>query len=452
MHPPSPTDPTPPKAPRTPPRTQTATATGPAAAPALAPSGVIAPRSGRMAAASSPDHDRAPDPATAATPGPGPSSFTARRHAGIAVVVGTRPEIIKLAVLTRLLGPGAYLIHTGQHYDENLSETFLASFALPAPLLRLDGVGGASRNGQFSRILAGLGEHFAGHRPDAVIVQGDTNTAAAAALAAQFEGIPVVHIEAGLRSNDRAMPEEINRMLVGVVADLHCAPTPQAADNLLRAGVDPRSVVTTGNTVVEATLACLPDAADTADTLARHGVQAGYYVLATIHRPENTDDPERLEAILAALAKLPLPVLFPAHPRTVAAAHRHGLSADLDRLSPVAPLGYQDFLALARHARLLVSDSGGLQEECTVLKKPLLVVRTSTERPESVAAGFAHLVPDPAGLGAAAARLLDDPDLPARLEATPSPYGDGRASERIVELLAEFGTPQDCDAELDATA
>lgn len=397
---------------------------GPAVAAATAPSApgatVIAPRS------------------EAGTVAPVAAGAACQRPAGVAVVVGTRPEIIKLAVLTRLLGPAGYLVHTGQHYDENLSETFLASFGLPAPLVRLAGVGGASRTDQFGRILAGLGAHFAAHRPDAVVVQGDTNTAAAAALAAQFAGIPVVHIEAGLRSNDRAMPEEINRMLVGVVADLHCAPTAEAADNLRRGGVDPAAIAVTGNTVVEATLACLPAAAETEAALARNGVRAGHYALATIHRPENTDDPARLAAILTQLAQLPLPVLFPAHPRTSAAAHRLGLSALLDRLSPVEPLGYREFLALARHARLLVSDSGGIQEECTVVKKPLIVVRTSTERPESIGAGFAHLVACPADIGAVAERLLGDPDLLGRLAATPSPYGDGSASAQIVALLARF--------------
>jgi UDP-N-acetylglucosamine 2-epimerase (non-hydrolysing) len=360
------------------------------------------------------------------------------RPASVAVVVGTRPEIIKLAVLTRLLGPSAYLIHTGQHYDENLSETFLAAFALPTPLLQLDDVGGASRTDQFSRILATLGAHFAEHRPEVVIVQGDTNTAAAAALAAQFAGIPVVHVEAGLRSYDRAMPEEINRMLVGVVADLHCAPTQKAADNLRRIGVNHRSVAVTGNTVVEATLACLPAAQEAESIVARHGVQPDHYILATIHRPENTDDADRLEAILTELAKLPLPVVFPAHPRTRAAALRHGLSAALDRLSPIEPLGYRDFLALASRSRLSVSDSGGIQEECTVLKRPLIVVRNSTERPESLDAGFACLTPAGPAIGQTAARLLDDPDLPARLIATPSPYGDGYASHRIAALLTDL--------------
>ncbi len=369
---------------------------------------------------------------------PAPDRPDQQQRPRIALVVGTRPEIIKLAVLSKLLGERAYLIHTGQHFDDNLSAAFFTAFGLAPPLLCLDGVGGASRAQQFSLITGELGRHFAEQRPDAVVVQGDTNTAAAAAQAAHFAGIPVVHVEAGLRSNDRAMPEEINRMLIGVVADHHCAPTRQAADNLRLIGVDPRRITVTGNTVVEATLECLPAPQDTEPILSAHGVQAGHYALATIHRPENTDDEERLDAILTELAKLPLPVVFPAHPRTVAAAARHGLSAALDRLRPVEPLGYRDFLTLAQNATLLISDSGGIQEECTVLKKPLIVVRNSTERPEAVEAGFAERVQPGPAISRVATRLLDDTGLAARLAGTPSPYGDGLASRRIAAILSQF--------------
>ncbi len=356
----------------------------------------------------------------------------------IALVVGTRPEIIKLGVLARILGDEAYLVHTGQHFDENLSGSFLDTFGLSRPPVRLDCVGGASQGEQFIRIIEGLWPHFAQTRPAVVVVQGDTNTAAAAAQAARFADVPVAHVEAGLRSYDRAMPEEINRMLIGVLADLHCAPTRQAAENLLRAGTDPGSVHVTGNTVVEATVSCLPRGAEADAVLERHGLQPGRYILATVHRAENTDDPVRLHAILTELAKLPLPVVFPAHPRTTAAARSHGLKPALDRLSPVPPLSYGDFLALAHHARLLVSDSGGIQEECTVLKKPLVVVRTSTERPEAVEAGFAGLCDAGREIGETCARLLADPDLPARLASTPSPYGDGQASRRIAALVRSF--------------
>lgn len=377
-------------------------------------------------------------PSTSLRPAPSARLPLPRSPRSVALVVGTRPEIIKLAVLSRLLGDGGYLIHSGQHFDENLSETFFAAFRLAPPAVRLDGVGGAGRTWQFSRILEQLERHFRNRRPDAVVVQGDTNTAAAAALAAHFAGIPVAHVEAGLRSNDREMPEEINRMLVGVVADLHCAPTQSAADNLLRSGVGPSRVHVTGNTVVEATLHSVPSPDEAARILADHGVEDDRYVLATIHRPENTDHPARLDAILTELSKLPLPVVFPAHPRTRAAAGRLGLSAALDRLAPIEPVGYREFLALAGHARLLVSDSGGIQEECTVLKKPLIVVRNSTERPEAFDAGFARLVQPGPAIGATARRLLGDEGLPSRLAATPSPYGDGEASRRIARLVTDL--------------
>jgi len=253
-----------------------------------------------------------------------------------------------------------------------------------------------------------------------------------------YAGLPVVHVEAGLRSHDRAMPEEINRCVVGVLADLHCAPTERAVANLRNDGVPAEKIVLTGNTIVEATARMLPDYAAARDIVAGLGVEPGEYVLATIHRPENTDDPERLRAVLDELSKLGLPVLLPLHPRTRAAADRHGLTAALDRLRPVPPADHRRFLGLARHARLLVSDSGGVQEECTVLKRPLIVVRNSTERPESIDAGFAHLVQPGPAIGNLGRQLISDEALGERLAATPCPYGDGKASERIVGLLQAF--------------
>ena len=216
------------------------------------------------------------------------------------------------------------------------------------------------------------------------MVQGDTNTVCAAAQAGNYAGAAVVHVEAGLRSHDRAMPEEINRCVTGVLADLHCAPTERAVANLRHDGVPTGKIVLTGNTIVEATLGMLPGDTAARQIAAGLGAEPGQYVLATIHRPENTDDPERLRAILDELSKLGLPVLLPLHPRTRAAASRHGLTAALDRLRPIPPADHRTFLSLARHARLLVSDSGGVQEECTVLKRPLIVVRNSTERPGSL--------------------------------------------------------------------
>ena len=355
----------------------------------------------------------------------------------IAVVIGTRPEIVKLAHIVRILGRQARLIHSGQHTDTELSGVFLASAGLPVPHM-LSGICGEPRYAQVGRITEQLGELFARRRPAAVVVQGDTNTAMAAAQAGNYCGVPVVHVEAGLRSYDRDMPEEINRCVIGVLASVHCAPTPRAAASLAAEGVPAARIALTGNTIVEATLAMLPGEGQAREIAAASGAEPGRYVLATIHRPENTDDPRRLGTILDELGKLGLPVLFPLHPRTRLAVARHGLGTALDRLRVLPPADHRTFLGLARHARLLVSDSGGVQEECTVLKRPLIVVRNSTERPESVEAGFAHLVQPGPVIGELGRQLIGDESLAARLAALPCPYGDGTASEQIAGLLRGY--------------
>jgi UDP-N-acetylglucosamine 2-epimerase (non-hydrolysing) len=357
------------------------------------------------------------------------------RH--IAIVVGTRPEIVKLAPIIRRLGPAARFLHSCQHRDEELSGVFVSGARLPQPET-LSGICGQPRHVQIGRMVEQLGGMFAERPPAAVLVQGDTNTVCAAAQAGNYAGAPVVHVEAGLRSHDRAMPEEINRCVTGVLADLHCAPTERAVANLRNDGVPPEKIALTGNTIVEATLDMLPNDPAACEIATGLGADPGHYVLATIHRPENTDDPQRLGTILDELSKLGLPVLFPLHPRTRAATHRHGLGAALDRLQPIPPADHRTFLGLARHARLLVSDSGGVQEECTVLKRPLIVVRNSTERPESIEAGFAHLVQPGPAISDLGRQLIADDTLSERLAATPCPYGDAKASERITELLRGF--------------
>jgi UDP-N-acetylglucosamine 2-epimerase (non-hydrolysing) len=208
--------------------------------------------------------------------------------------------------------------------------------------------------------------------------------------------------------------------------------------NLEAEGVPASRIALTGNTIVEATLGMMPGDQEARAIAAEAGAEPGRYVLATIHRPENTDDPRRLRTILDELSKLGLPVLLPLHPRTRLAAARHGLDAALDRLRPLPPADHRTFLALARHARLIVSDSGGVQEECTVLKRPLLVVRNSTERPESIEAGFAHLVQPGPVIGELGRRLIGDDGLAERLAAVPCPYGDGTASQRIADHLRAF--------------
>ena len=354
----------------------------------------------------------------------------------VAFVLGTRPEIVKLAALIRLFAGDAAVVHTGQHYDERMSGAFFTDCGLAEPDVTLR-IGGLPRSAQIGRAVHELGELFAEHRPAAVVVQGDTNSALAGALAANSLEIPLVHVEAGLRSRDRAMPEEHNRILIDHVADLLCAPTSENAANLRAEGIDERRIAVTGNTVVEALYAALPEPGARAKLLAEIGVEAECFVLATAHRPENTDDPQALQAIvteLAALGARGWPVVFPVHPRTRAALQAANGGAMPAGIIACEPLGYRDFLALAAECALLVSDSGGIQEEATVLGRPLIVVRRSTERPEALR-DFATLVRPGPEIGALATRLLaDSPALLARLAELPSPFGDGKAAERIHTL------------------
>ena len=353
------------------------------------------------------------------------------RPKSIAVVLGTRPEIVKLAHIIGLLEDAALVIHTGQHYDANLSEVFFRDLGLPRPDLFLE-VGGASRGEQIGSATASLDALFAERSPEAVIVQGDTNSVTAGALAANAREVFLCHIEAGLRSHDRAMPEEHNRVITDHLSDLCCAPTQTAVDNLAAEGISGKRVALTGNTVVEAVVDLLPD--DPSEVLTRFGVEPGRYVLTTFHRPENVDDPERYAAILEELAGLPLPVLLPLHPRSVARAEAFGLGSLLGKLKVTEPIGYRDFLALESEAALLISDSGGIAEEASVLKRPLIVVRNSTERPEVMGTFAVRVLPGPA-IGEEASRLLAQGWK--GLAEVPSPYGDGSASEKSLTALAD---------------
>jgi UDP-N-acetylglucosamine 2-epimerase (non-hydrolysing) len=352
--------------------------------------------------------------------------------ASVAVILGTRPEIVKLGHIINLLGDGGYLIHTGQHYDPNLSADFFTELALPEPAVFL-GVGGASRATQIGEAIRLLDDLFASRLPRAVVVQGDTNSVVAGAVAANAREIFLCHIEAGLRSHDRAMPEEHNRVIADALSDLCCAPTSIAVDNLAKEGVDPSRVVLTGNTIVEAVQSLLPPPGEREKIVASFHLEPGGFVLATFHRPENVDDGAVLRTVLEELVRLPLPVLLPLHPRSVASARRHGLAPLLESLQVVEPLGYRRFLALEAEAALIISDSGGIAEEVSVLKRPLVVVRRSTERPE-VMGTFACRVPAGSRIGVEARRMLEEGW--EHLQRLPSPYGDGTASFKSVEAIA----------------
>ncbi|HEY5014470.1 MAG TPA: UDP-N-acetylglucosamine 2-epimerase (non-hydrolyzing) [Acidimicrobiia bacterium] len=350
----------------------------------------------------------------------------------IAVVYGTRPEAVKLRGVVALLGDRACPIHTGQHYDPEMAAAFESGIGFPPPEHRL-AIGGGSRGRQIADATVGLESLFAAEPFAAVVVQGDTNTALSGALAANAGRLPLVHVEAGLRSYDREMPEEHNRTVVDHLADLCCAPTTTSEANLAHEGIVGAARVTvTGNTVVEAVLALRPDAAATNTILAGHGVEHDRYVLATFHRPENVDDPDVLSTILTELAALPIPVILPLHPRTAVRAAEAGLEPLLDKLLVTPPVGYREFLGLMGAAALLVSDSGGVQEESSVVKRPVIVVRRSTERPE-VLGTFSRLVPSGPGVADAAREWLDDiAAVHERLANLPSPYGDGHASALTV--------------------
>ena len=354
----------------------------------------------------------------------------------VAIVFGTRPEIVKLAGIVGGLGPTGWTIHTGQHWDDRMSGSFLRDLHIGRPDVVL-GVGGLSRGAALGRMVEQLTELWAGERPSAVVVQGDTTTALAGGLAANAADIPLVHIEAGLRSFDRAMPEEHNRVLVDHLSDRCAAPTEVCRANLAAEGIGGERVSVTGNTVVDAVELLKPDEAHVAKALAELGVEKDGFVLSTFHRPENVDDGARLAAVLDQLVRLVTPdrpVVLAIHPRTADNAARAGLEDLLSRLRVVPPVDYRTFLALGSAAALLVSDSGGVQEEASVLKRPVLVVRRSTERPEVIGT-FAELVAVDDVADRAGPWLADPAAQRRRLATIPSPYGDGRASQRCCELV-----------------
>lgn len=363
--------------------------------------------------------------------------MTSRR---IAVVFGTRPEIVKLSGIIRILGPDAWVVHTGQHYEDALAADLIKELGYPPPAVRL-AIGGLDRAAQIGEATAELGRAFLTGGPQAVIVQGDTNSTLAAALAANAAGLPLAHVEAGLRSQDRRMPEEHNRRIVDHLADLCLAPTPGAVANLQAEGIVGARVVLTGNTVVEATIRLLPDPDKQAKLRADLGLTTDGYILATLHRPENVDG-EALEFLLDELGSLSLPVVLPVHPRTrLRIAERH-LEPLLHPLRVVNPLPYGSFLGLAAGAALLVTDSGGLQEEASVLRRPVLVVRRSTERPEVLGPGGTLVHPEPGLLAEAAQAILDDlPGALHRAGEVGCPFGDGLASQRCVAALRELLGP-----------
>ena len=362
-------------------------------------------------------------------------------------VIGARPNLMKIAPLMaemhRFPEVEPVLIHTGQHYDDNMSEVFFQELGIPQPDYNLE-VGSGTHTWQTAQIMLALEPLLQELNPDLVLVVGDVNSTLAAALVAAKLCIPLAHVEAGLRSFDRTMPEEVNRVVTDALADYLFTTECSANENLRREGIPDHKIFFVGNVMID-TLLRHRQRAEALGMPARYGVSNNGYALLTLHRPSNVDVPEVLSGILDALASLQtrLPILFPAHPRTLRRLAEAGLlerAQAMPNLRLMEPLGYLEFLGLMAQARLVLTDSGGIQEETTILGVPCLTLRENTERPVTVVEGTNEVVgASPERIVAAAQRALDGD---AKRGRCPELW-DGRAAERIVNvLLTHIGRSQ----------
>ena len=357
------------------------------------------------------------------------------------VVLGTRPELIKLAPIINRLGPNVRVIHTGQHDHVQMSARIAATFGIHLQHLTTRRDPARGRGAQLGDMVAALDQLLRADPPAVVVVQGDTTSALAGALAANHADLPLVHVEAGLRSFDRTMPEEHNRVLIDHLADLCCAPTQLNRTNLRAEAIPDHRILLTGNTIVEAIQTMLPGPTTRTQLLHKHQLAPRGYVLATLHRPENVDHPEILDLLLTQLATTGAPVILPLHPRTSRRIDEFGLAHSLCPLQTTEPLDYPDFVALAHCAALLISDSGGVVEEASVIKTPIIIVRRSTERPE-IEPTFGVRITPSRDLGALARRWLCHSDRRHHdLAGLPSPFGDGTAAHRITAALNQLTRP-----------
>ncbi len=359
----------------------------------------------------------------------------------ILTVVGNRPQFIKAAAISGLLRERheEILVHTGQHYDDSLSRVFFAELGLAEPDRQL-GIGGGSNTEQTARMLGALEPLLTEMRPDAALVYGDTNSTLAGGLAAAQAHVPVVHVEAGMRSFDRTMPEELNRVLTDHLSTLLLCASEASAANL-RAESVAGEIEVVGDVMVDVALRRLPGARADTQTLAAYGVRTGEYLLCTAHRAGNVDDPERLTKLVELLAKLPGPVVLPLHPRTRARLEDADLLerlARMDGMTLTEPLSYAELSALVCQARAVVTDSGGIQKEAYVAGVPCITLRANTEWVETVDAGWNTLVDLDAGAALEALRRKPPAERGGR---EPNPYGDGHAAERCVEAIGTLARP-----------
>lgn len=345
-------------------------------------------------------------------------------------VVGARPQFVKLAPIADAMRGNVehVVVHTGQHYDELMSDVFFRDLGIDAPDVNL-AVGSGKHGEQTGAMLAGLEPVFERYVPDWVLVYGDTNSTLAAAVAAVKLHIPVAHLEAGLRSFNRRMPEEHNRVLTDHAADLLLAPTQVAMDHLGHEGLADRAVLV-GDVMTDVLFKVRDSTLSNPPQLPR-GVKSGEFYVSTLHRPDNTDDPARLGAILDQLAGLNHPVLLAAHPRLVHLASEHGVPLQQGSIVPIDPLAYPDLVSAVRQSAGVVTDSGGLQKEAFLLRVPCTTVRPETEWVETVELGWNQLVSDDLSI------LQATVERPQPVHTNEAPYGDGHAAELVVSALLE---------------
>jgi UDP-N-acetylglucosamine 2-epimerase (non-hydrolysing) len=362
----------------------------------------------------------------------------------IAFVIGTRPEIIKMSPLideVQHRGIDYLLIHTGQHYDHEMSQQFFSELELEKPHYNI-GVGSGAHGQQTSLMMGRIEEILLEEKPDLVLVEGDTNAVLAGALVAAKLHIPVGHIEAGLRSYDKTMPEEVNRMVADVCTQLFFVPTHTTAINLLLEGFNPKHIYITGNTVVDACLRNLKIARKHSNLAYDFHPEAKVLTL-TLHRAENVDHPQRLAQIVNSLLELDdLTIIFPVHPRTIKNLQKFGLFKKLEEaphIQIIKPMGYLEFLILLSESQLVMTDSGGIQEEAITLNLPCITLRYNTERPETVEAGGNILVgTDQEKIVNSVRDILKDEDLYRSMKEAPNPYGDGTASKKILDIISRI--------------
>ena len=367
----------------------------------------------------------------------------------IAVVLGTRPEIIKMApIIDEIVNRDIdlCLIHTGQHYDKEMSDNFFRDLEIPSPDYNIH-VGSGSHGKQTGLMMKGIEEVLMDEKPDIVLVQGDTNAVLAGALVASKLHIAVGHVEAGLRSFDMTMPEEINRRACDVTSTMYFIPTEESAINLLAEGFSRKNLFITGNTVVDACFRHLEIAKKRGfeeKSLADLDIDNMDNILTlTMHRAENVDDKARVTNIIEALKELDqMNIIFPIHPRTKNTLQNFGLFDelnDLDHVHIIKPLGYLDFLQLTAKSTLILTDSGGLQEEAITLDVPALTLRYNTERPETVAAGGNILVgSDKDVILENANKILNDEEFAQKMRNAPNPYGQGNSAQQTVDAIKDY--------------